>query len=245
MEQKTGNNIKLGIFVTISIALFIAAIYLIGKKQQLFGSTYQISGIFKDVNGLQIGNNVRFCGINVGIIKDIQLVTDSTAKVDMTIDEKTREFMKKNSKAIIGSDGLMGGKILLIIPGTANDKAIEDNDTIATAQPVNMEDIMFKLKVTSDHSAALTEDLAAIVHNVRSGNGTVGKLFMDNAFAGKLDKTLVNIKDGAGGFKQNMDAASHSFLLKGYLNKKNRKEKRAEKKLQKLHEKEEKLSHEE
>jgi phospholipid/cholesterol/gamma-HCH transport system substrate-binding protein len=245
MEQKTGNNIKLGIFVTISIVLFIAAIYIMGKKQLLFGNTFQVSGVFKDVNGLQIGNNVRFSGINVGIVKDIQLVTDSTVRVDMTIDENTRKYMKKNSKAIIGSDGLMGGKILLIIPGSASNDLIANNDTIATAQPVNMEDIMVKLKVTSDNAAAITGDLAAIIHNVRSGNGTVGKLFMDNRFAGNLDKTLVNFKEGTGGFKQNMDAASQSFLLKGYLKKKKRKEKKrvrqeekAEKKRLKLQEKE-------
>lgn len=229
MEQKTGNNLKLGIFVTISIVLFIAAIYFIGKKQQLFGNTYQISGIFKDVNGLQVGNNVRFCGINVGIVKDIQLVTDSTARVDMTIDEKTRKYMKINSLAMIGSDGLMGGKILLIIPGTANNEVISNNAIIATVQPVNMEDIMVKLKATSDNAAALTEDLAAITHNVRTGQGTVGKLFMDNQFAGNLDKTLVNLKEGTGGFKQNMDAASQSFLLKGYIKKKERKERKEEK----------------
>ena len=229
MEQKTGNNLKLGIFVTVSIVLFIAAIYFIGKKQQLFGSTFQISGIFKDVNGLQIGNNVRFCGINVGIVKDIQLVTDSTVKVDMTIDENTHKFVKVNSKAIIGSDGLMGGKILLIIPGSANNKSVSNNDYIETANAVNMEDIMLKLKVTADNAATITDDLAVIMNNIRNGKGTVGKLFMDNEFAGNLDKTLVNIRQGTSGFKQNMDAASHSFLLKGYLKKNERKEKKEQK----------------
>lgn len=234
MEQKQSNNIKLGIFVTLSILLFIGAIYFIGKKQQLFGSTFQISGIFKNVDGLQIGNNVRFCGINVGIVKDIQLATDSTVQVDMTIDENTRKFMKVNSKAVIGSDGLMGGKILLIIPGSANNKVLSNNDFVATAQPVNMEDIMLKLKVTSDNAATITTDLAVIMNNIRMGKGTVGKLFMDNEFAETMDKTMVNLKEGTSGFKQNMDAAGQSFLLKGFLKKKERKEKKEQKEKLKL-----------
>ena len=131
----------------------------------------------------------------------------------------------------------MGGKILLIIPGSVNNVAIEDNDTISTAQPVNLEDIMVKLKVTSDNAAAITSDLAAITYNVRSGNGTIGKLFMDNEFSKNLDQALVNVKKGAGGFKQNMDAVSHSFLLKGYLKRQDRKARRAEKKLLKLQKK--------
>ena len=114
MEKKTGHKIKLGIFVSISIALFISGIYFIGQRQQLFGSTFRISGIFKDISGLQIGNNVRFSGINVGIIENIQQITDSTVRVDMMIEEHSRKFIKKNAKAIIGSDGLMGNKILII-----------------------------------------------------------------------------------------------------------------------------------
>ena len=88
----------------------------------MFSSTFQISGIFKDISGLQVGNNVRFSGINVGVVEDIQQVTDSTVKVDMQIDEHTRKFMKKNAKAIIGSDGLMGNKIISILPGSPGSK---------------------------------------------------------------------------------------------------------------------------
>src|SRR5476649_1680150 len=111
MKKATGSRIKLGIFLSVSIVLFIAAIYFIGKKQQLFGSTFHVSGIFKDISGLQVGNNVRFSGITVGVVEDIQQITDSTVKVDMMIDEHSRKFMKKNAKALIGSDGLMGNKI--------------------------------------------------------------------------------------------------------------------------------------
>jgi phospholipid/cholesterol/gamma-HCH transport system substrate-binding protein len=60
--------------------------------------------------------------------------------------------------------------------------------------------------------------------NIREGRGTVGKLLMDSSFARNIDKTIVNIKQGTSGFKQNMDAASHNFLLRGFLKKKKKKE---------------------
>jgi phospholipid/cholesterol/gamma-HCH transport system substrate-binding protein len=87
-----------------------------------------------------------------------------------------------------------------------------------------MDDILLKLKVTSDNAANITGDLSAIMKNIRSGKGTIGKLFMDSAFAKNVDQALVNIKQGAGGFKQNMDAASHNILLRGFLKKKAAKE---------------------
>lgn len=222
MQQTSKNNLKLGIFVSLSSVLFIIAIYFIGKRQQLFNSTFHISGIFKDISGLQVGNNVRFSGINVGIIENIQQITDTTVKVDMVINEDTRKFIKKNAKAVIGSDGLMGNKILLILPGTTGQVALSNNDTIETAQPVNMDDILINLKITTTNAAVITEDLAAIIGNIRDGKGTMGKLFMDSSFAQNVDEALINIKQGTGGFKKNMDAASHNILLRGYLKKKKR-----------------------
>jgi phospholipid/cholesterol/gamma-HCH transport system substrate-binding protein len=225
MQKSTSNKMKLGIFVTVSVTLFIVGIYLIGQRQQLFSSTFQVSGIFKDIGGLQIGNNVRFSGINVGIIDDIQQITDSTVKVDMLINEHSRKFMKKNAKAIIGSDGLMGNKIVLIIPGSPGKPALSNNDIIETTQPVTMDDILVKIKVSSDNAANITDNLSAITQNIRDGKGTIGKLFMDSTLAENVDQALVNIKQGAGGFKQNMNAASHNFFLRGFFKKKDKKNK--------------------
>lgn len=210
---------KLGIFVSVSVTLFIIGIYLIGQQKQLFNNTFQVSGIFKDIGGLQIGNNVRFSGINVGIIDNIEQISDTTVKVDMLINDDSKKFMKKNAKAIIGSDGLMGNKIVLIIPGTFGQKEIADNDIIETVVPVTMDDILIKIKVSSDNAANITDNLSAITQNIREGKGTIGKLFMDSTLAKNVDQALINIKQGAGGFKQNMTAASHNFLLKGFFKK--------------------------
>jgi phospholipid/cholesterol/gamma-HCH transport system substrate-binding protein len=224
MKKQTGNKMRLGIFVSITMALFIAGIYFIGQRQQLFGSTFRISGVFKDISGLQIGNNVRFSGINIGVIDNIEQITDSAVQIGMLINEDTRRFMKKNAKAIIGSDGLMGNKIVIIIPGKAGQGQLSDNDVIETTQPVSMDDILLKVKETSDNTASITGDLAVITGNIREGKGTIGKLFMDTVLAKNIDQSIVSIKRGAGGFSQNMKAASHNFLLKGFFKKKKKEE---------------------
>jgi len=220
MKKETGNKLKLGIFVSISALLLTLGIYFIGERQQLFSNTFHVSSIFKDISGLQIGNNIRFSGINVGVVDDIQQITDSTVRVDMMINDDTKKFIKKNAKATIGSDGLMGNRIVIITPGTTGQKPLADNDVITTLQPVTVDDILIKLKVTSDNAANITSDLSIIMASVREGKGTVGKLIMDTALARNVDQALVNIKQGAGGFKQNMNAASHNILLKGYFKKK-------------------------
>jgi phospholipid/cholesterol/gamma-HCH transport system substrate-binding protein len=220
MKNESGSKLKLGIFVSLSIALFITGIYFIGERQQLFSSTFHVSGIFKDISGLQVGNNVRFSGINVGVIENIEQITDSTVKVDMQIDEHSRKFIKKNANAIIGSDGLMGNKIVIITPGAASKAELADDDFIKTAQAVSMDEILSKLKTTVDNAASITGNLSEVMENIKQGKGTVGKLLMDSTMANDVSAALVNIKQGAGGFKQNMNAASKNVLLRGYFKKK-------------------------
>ncbi len=220
MQKKIEHKMRLGIFVSIGLTLFIIGIYFIGDKQQLFNNTFQISGVFRDVSGLQVGNNVRFSGINIGVIESIEIVSDSAVKVNFNIDDKVRKYIKKDAKITIGSDGLMGNKVAIIIPGAKSKLEIENNDIIAAAVPVSMDEILFNLKVTSSNAAYITDDLASIMNNIRNGKGTIGKLFMDTLFAQSIDQTLLNIKQGTGGFKKNMDAASHNILLRGFFKKK-------------------------
>ena len=224
MEKNNEHKIKLGIFVSAGLVLLILSIYFIGDKQQLFNKTFQISGIFKDVSGLQVGNNVRFSGINIGVIESIEIVSDTAVRVAFNIDESTRKFIKKDAKITIGSDGLMGNKVAIITPGTVGEKEIQDNDVILTTIPVSMDDILINLKTTTSNAALITEDLSVVMDNIRSGKGTIGKLFMDTVFAETIDQALVNIKQGAGGFKQNMDAAGNNVLLRGFFKKKKKKE---------------------
>lgn len=221
---KKGRTIKLGVFVTIGVLLFIAGVYLIGEKQQLFSTTFRLNGVFKDISGLQVGNNVRFSGVNVGIVEDIEMVADTAVRVEMVIDENVRKFIKRDAQAIIGSDGLMGNKIVIIVPGTTGQREIADNETIRTSAPVGIDEIMFNLKVTSGHAADITRDLSDITANIRAGKGTVGKLFMDTALAKNVDQTINNIKQGAGGFKRTMDAAGKIPLLRSFMKKKDKSE---------------------
>ena len=173
MKKDSTNKIKLGIFISLGIAVFIFGIYFIGERQQLFRSSFRVSGIFKDVGGLQAGSNVRFSGINVGTVDNINIVSDTSVKVEVLIDENTRKFIKKDAMASIGSDGLMGNKILIIAPGTGGKMEIENNDTIATVQPINMDDIMISLKTTIDNTSHITGDLSRITGTIQSGNGTI------------------------------------------------------------------------
>lgn len=220
MNKKTGNSIKLGVFVTAGILLLIIGIYFIGQKQHLFSNVFRISGVFSNVNGLQVGNNIRFSGINVGTVENITIVSDTSVRVDMVLDTEVQKFIKNDAIAIIGSEGLMGNKTINIVPGSIEQESIKDQGTIKTSKPVNFDEILGQLNATTKNAALITDDLSTIMTSIRSGKGTIGKLFMDTTLAKDLDQTIRNLRGGTKGFEENMDAAKHSFLLRGAFKKK-------------------------
>ncbi|MES2620594.1 MAG: MlaD family protein [Bacteroidota bacterium] len=220
MKTETGNRLRLGIFVTVAVAMFILVIYLVGGRQHMFSNTFHISGIFKDIAGLQVGNNVRFSGINIGTIDAVEIISDSTVRVDMILEKHTQKFIKADASASIGSEGLMGNKVINIVAGNPGCPPVKDGATVKTLIPVSIDQIMASLKTTADNAALITGDVAVVTGGMRTGQGAIGKLLVDSTFAKNLGQTMVNAKNATDGLNQNMEAAKENFLLKGYFKKK-------------------------
>ncbi len=208
MKKNTSNKVRLGIFISLGIALLIVGIYFIGEKQQLFRSTFRLTGVFKNVSGLQVGNNVRLSGVNVGTIDNITIISDTSVSVEIMIDENARKFIKKDAIASIGSEGLMGNKALIINPGTGGKKRIENNDVLATSMPIDIDDILTTLKTTIENTASITGDLASMTKNIESGKGTIGKLIMDPEWRQTFETTFINLKKGSDEFRNFMEKAN-------------------------------------
>ena len=138
MKKDKSSIWKLGMFVTIGLLLFVVTVYFVGKQKNLFGSTFILQTKFKTVSGLKEGNNVRFSGINVGTINSIELLSDTSVRVEMVIKKDMKKFIKSNASASIGSDGLMGDKVLTIYPGTAAGTQVNENDFILAKSPIEM-----------------------------------------------------------------------------------------------------------
>ncbi|EJF99986.1 MlaD family protein [Flavobacterium sp. F52] len=241
MEKQSGYTWKLGMFVTIGLLLFIMAVYFIGKQQNLFGSTFHITSQFKTVSGLEVGNNVRFSGINVGTVEQIQLKNDSTVVVVLVMKEEVRKFIKTDATASIGSDGLMGDKVLTISPGAKSKKVIEDNGQIASVDGIEMQDLMKSVKKSVDNVGIISEELAIFSHSMNNGNGALARLVKDDKMANSVSNTLSNLETGTKGFSENMEAAKSNFLFRGYFKKKEKEKKeKAEERKEKQEERKEK-----
>src|SRR6185312_10970854 len=156
MKTTSGQKIKIGVFALAGLAVLIIAIFLIGNKKGLFSSTFNVHGLFKNVNGLQVGNNARFAGINVGVVEDIQIINDTTVKVVLTLNEDVRKFIKKDAKLSIGSDGLMGDKLVVIAPGgSTSNEQVNNGDQLAGVNPLDVDKIINKFTKIADNAGDL------------------------------------------------------------------------------------------
>ena len=194
MEKSTTQKMRLGIFVIIGLMLFVLAIYFIGEKQKMFGETNELSAVFNNVSGLQLGNNVRYSGINVGTVRGISMINDTTIRVDMIIDKTVFKHIKKNAVATIGSDGLVGNMIINITPGENSFSAVQPGDIIKSVNRIRTDDILSTLNVTNQNAALLTVDLLKITKEITQGKGTVGLLINDTIMGSDLKKTMRYLK---------------------------------------------------
>ena len=228
MPKERNYKWKLGAFSVVALVIAVAGIYYIGKQKNKFGSVLHVSALFNSVSGLKVGSNVRLGGIDVGTVDGIDLVTDTSVQVSMIVQKKAQKFIKKDAKAMISSDGLMGDKVISLAPGTPGQTPVTDGDTLGSRQPIETDAIMASLKTSADNAAVITGNLADISSRINNGKGALGKLLHDTSLSANISSTMKNLKTSSQKLDENMEAAQHNFLLRGFFKKKEKEKKKKE-----------------
>jgi phospholipid/cholesterol/gamma-HCH transport system substrate-binding protein len=213
-------KVRLGLFIAGGLALFVLAIFIIGKQKNLFNPVFKLTTTFYNVSGLQVGNNIRFSGINVGTVDNIRIINDSTVRVDMLIRREVHQFIKTDCEVAIGSEGLIGDRLLIITQGSNDARLAKEGQELVSTEPVETDAIMASLEVSAANAEIITYELAEIMMKINGGNGTLGRLIQDSTIAENLNQTIENLKTSSKGLDENMKAAKHNILFRGYFNKK-------------------------
>jgi phospholipid/cholesterol/gamma-HCH transport system substrate-binding protein len=230
MNISAAQKIKTGLFVVVSLLLLLLLVFLIGKQKNLFGNTFLVYANFKNISGTKEGNYVRFAGINIGTVESINIINDTTIRLQLSIEKRIQPYIKSDAMASIGSDGLMGDKLVVISPGNNASPVISNGGSLLSSNPVDVDKIMNNLTKIADNAANLTGGLSDIVNKINSGKGSIGRLLTNDKLAVKMENTIEqasqtasSIKKTANSVDENMQAAKHNFLLRGFFKKKERK----------------------
>ena len=226
---------RLGAFIVATLAVLAIGVFIIGSKQYLFSSTYQLSAQFDNVAGLSEGADVQVGGVHSGTVHRIELPHKPGEKVTVLLDlnKSTREIIKHDSMASIETEGLLGNQFIAISFGSSGQPEVKDGELIQSVPPLQMSDLLKKTSGILDSSqAAINNTTLATAHlnsvsaKIDAGQGTVGKLINDKTLYNNLQQstvtmqaTMVQAQAGVTNFQENMEALKHNFVLSGYFKK--------------------------
>ena len=208
-------SITVGLFVIVGIVIFVIGILTIGSMKKVFSSTISVKTIFDDVNGLKQGNNVWYSGVKIGTVKTIRFLGNSRVEVILHIEEKSQEFVRKNAKAKVSTDGLIGNKIIVIYGGTQKVPSIEDGDELVVEKIESTEEMLAVLSENNKNLLGITSAFKTISKNILEGKGTVGMLLSDERLYNDVDQTLAALKKAA------VNAQAMTASLSGFTTKLN------------------------
>lgn len=195
MDSATRKKIMIGILSLLGGILFFIGIFFIGKKENLFSSTFTVSAIFKDINGVKKGNYVYYAGYRAGIVQDITFMNDSMIKVDMKMDQQLQHLIKKDSKVYIATEGLVGDKIIEIKPVFESKVAVNDNDVLMAINPFDTHEIIQKLLSTNNNASVISDNLAKLSRSLNKPHkGLISTLSNDSIISNDFIDIIHSLK---------------------------------------------------
>jgi phospholipid/cholesterol/gamma-HCH transport system substrate-binding protein len=197
MKNDNKKSVIVGIFVLIGIIIFIAGVLTLGGQQKKFVKSIKLSAVFDDVAGLQQGNNVWFSGVKIGTVRKINFYGESQVEIILAVEAKVQEYIRKDSKATIGSDGLIGNKIIVIYGGTTQSPAVEDGDRLTAEMPLDTDKMMSTLQENNKNLVTITENLKVLTTKIAEGKGIVGAVMTDSTLAVSFKNTLRNLESAS------------------------------------------------
>jgi len=193
-ESSNRRAVIVGLFISVGLLFLVAGVLMVGNLHETFTQKVTVTTFFDDVNGLQTGNNIWFSGVKVGTVKAIKFHTRSGVEVKMNVDVKIQEYIRKDSKVKLSTDGLIGNKILVIYGGTDKFDPIEEGDTLGVEKTVSQEDMLKVLQESNKNIMSITADFKVISKRLAAGEGTMGKLLTDNSMYDNAKDAIKSIQ---------------------------------------------------
>lgn len=193
-STKNSRAVVVGIFILLGIAILVITILTLGGQRKTFEKSITVRAIFDDINGLQKGNNIWFSGVKIGTVKKISFYGNSQVEVDMNLQQNTRQYIRKNAKARISSDGLIGNKIIVLYSGAAKSPSVENGDMLGVEKAANPDEMMSTLQSNNKNLLEITNDFKVVSRGIAEGKGTAGRLLTDDRLIKDLQATMVMLR---------------------------------------------------
>lgn len=188
MRKRNISPIRVGLIVTLASIIIIFVIMFIDERGGIFASYITIKGSFSTVSGLRKGAIVFLKGVDIGEVSDIYYMGEDVM-VEMNILKRALKNIPDDSKAIIKTQGLLGDKMIEIIPGNSPVN-VKEGAVIKGESEGEIYENIAEAGVVIKKAGKVMESLQKIVRDVEMGEGTLGMLYKDKEFFLNLKKSV-------------------------------------------------------
>jgi phospholipid/cholesterol/gamma-HCH transport system substrate-binding protein len=190
-------RVAVGVFIFLGLAILVIGVFTIGNQHKAFVKTITVRIIFDDIQGLQPGNNVWLSGMKVGTVKKISFYGNSQVEIVLNIEKEAQSHVRKDAKARISTDGLVGNKIVVLSGGSETSPAIANNDQLQSERLAGTQEMITTLQASNSNLLEITGNLKAISKKLTEGQGTLGELINDPAIADHLRNSIDHFRAAA------------------------------------------------
>jgi phospholipid/cholesterol/gamma-HCH transport system substrate-binding protein len=196
-ESPSKRGIIVGLFIFIGMLFLFGAILMVGNLHETFTKKMELVTVFDEVNGLQTGANIWLSGVKIGKVKDVRISKNRHVWITLAIESSAQQFIVKDAKTKIGTDGLIGNKVVIIYGGTLNSAGVIDGDTLRVGSTFSTENMMNTLQKNNENLLAITTDFKKISHKLTTNEGTVGKLLNDNVLYDNINSVALSLNNAS------------------------------------------------
>lgn len=208
-------NLGVGIFSILGMALFVSIIFLIGNQHSAFAKHIELFAVFKNLNGLAKGAQVQVAGFDAGEVTEISIPASPSAgfRLKLRLNGQVQGLVRADSVATIATEGVVGDKILIILPGTSTSPQAAPFSTLPTKETSDMAELIQKsttlvdnasltMKTVGDRLTSTLDAVTTTVNNannlvvgLNNGRGTIGMLLRDEKTAADIRQAVSNVRE--------------------------------------------------
>ncbi|WP_420634644.1 MlaD family protein [Candidatus Palauibacter sp.] len=184
----TWDQVRVGIVLMFGLIVLALAVFLIGQVGDVFGERYRLVALMESASGLQPGASVRVAGRPVGQVQRVEFIppdergaSDAAVAVWFGVNVSVREQIRRGSRAQVRTEGLLGDRLIDIEPGSPDSAMLAPGDTVGTAPALSYEELLGEAADAVRSLTDLSNDLSATLARVSAGEGSLGRLLVDES----------------------------------------------------------------
>ncbi|MBX7104551.1 MAG: MlaD family protein [Gemmataceae bacterium] len=203
-----------GLFVLLAVAGGAYGLFAVGDRQRLWAEKFTVHVGFETASGVGVGTGVRVRGLDAGAVTAVGLPAtgraDTPVVLTMVLDGKFSRLLFADATARVKAEGLVGGRVIELAPGSPDKGALADGAIIASKPTADLNDVI--------------EQAAGLVGDVKNGRGSLGKLIQDDGMYKEMTGTLAQTKqlmeksqDAVAAIQQDAETLKKLPIIRGYV----------------------------